>query len=162
MAESIFLVIFGAVLGLLMTVFLGNPLQRMVDRMYKNAKIKRDSKKQYPYKIEKIIRGIKSFKKAHIIHGIIKNTIAFGDSGFLIVYLYGKSILLAANEITGIEFNFPQKDDFPPLFYCILKTNKKEHPEIKILLAYGEPERAAELHVKIEEHINACWDYWKI
>ena len=113
------------------------------------------TRKNYINRAEKIVRN--TFADAEIFHGVVNNTIAFNKDGLIFITAYGKSKLLTANDITTVVFSPPKKGDFPMLYYCILKINDPEMPEIKFLLSVGEEtmDEATGLYFEIETRIES-------
>ena len=113
-------------------------------------------RKEYKKDIEKIIREIQYFGDSIIIHGVINNTIAFNKSGLILLIYYGKHEIFIIQNIKSIILKLPKKDDFPQLFYFLMKTN--EDKEYKMLLTVGSLEKAAIKYKKIENEFEKFMD----
>ena len=120
-------------------------------KLNKKDELEIDSKKnEYIINAENIIKNIETFENAKIIHGIINNTIAFNEIGYIFVTSYGKSKLIEIDNLLNLKLECPKKDDFPPLYYCVLSTNDVEIPEFKLLLSFGDINLAVNLFHDIE------------
>lgn len=114
-------------------------------------------REDYIDKVEKIIRNIESFNDSKIIHGVINNSIAFSRSGYCAVFCHDIQKLIEKKDIKSVELKFPNKNDFPQLYYCIININDFDVPQVKMLLSVNDKKESE----KIFEEINSMVKYFR-
>jgi len=109
---------------------------------------------KYISKAEEIIRGIKTFEDAKILHGIINNSIAFSKKGYIFITSYGESKLIEIDNIVKISISEPNEIESPLLYYLIINTKNYEQNEFKMLLTVRNKNGAEKLFDEIREEIE--------